>query len=251
MELHHDPPRGFKGAFDYKLHIHLDVVEDLSFFGGRGGGDGHNRKPRREFLWTYGAPDSFGERRSEQSHDNRATRDYRPRRDRDDHDDNFNRGVRRHRSQSSWGRMTRCRRGVEDCYSSTCYRGGEYGHRSRAIAPSGCQRSWRKKADTGRRVTFANPLVQIMGHPSKEECIRKMLASAPGWDPVASPTIQPAAVEGLQHHHDKTAQHLPQPLTETTMGAIKTLVEQGNKPRNKKKSRVTPMPATAAMAQEA
>ncbi|CAN6251922.1 unnamed protein product [Urochloa humidicola] len=89
------------------------------------------------------------------------------------------------------------------------------------------------------------------GHPSKEECIRKMLASAPGWDPVASPTIQPAAVEGLQHHHDKTAQHLPQPLTETTMGAIKTLVEQGNKPRNKKKSRVTPMPATAAMAQEA
>lgn len=47
VELFHDPPRGYKGAFDYKLHIHLDVVDDLSFFGGRGGGDGHNRKPRR------------------------------------------------------------------------------------------------------------------------------------------------------------------------------------------------------------
>ncbi|CAN6222634.1 unnamed protein product [Urochloa humidicola] len=245
MELYHDPPRGFKGAFDYKLHIHLDVVEDLSFFAGKGGGDGHNRKPRREFLWNYGAPDSFGERRSGQGHDNRTGRDYHPRQDRDDYDDNFNRGVRHHMSQSSWGRMTRCREAaVDDCYSAARFRGNDHGHRSRAMAPTGRQTTWCKKAGTGKRVTFANPLFQIMGeytaqddhfliqsatvlassnrvewsdpmreelfitscfasHPSREERIREMLAAAPRWAPVASPTCQgetvPPAEEGLQY----------------------------------------------------
>ncbi|CAN6350864.1 unnamed protein product [Urochloa humidicola] len=105
VEQHRNPPRQLKRTFDYKVHIHLDVVEDISFFDGRGRRDGpHNRKPRREFLWNYGEPDSLGERRSGQNHDNRASRDYRPMRDRDDHDDdNFSRGVRRHRSQSSLG----------------------------------------------------------------------------------------------------------------------------------------------------
>ncbi|CAL4985671.1 unnamed protein product [Urochloa decumbens] len=88
-----------------------------------------------------------------------------------------------------------------------------------------------------------------MGLPSKEDRIRKMLATAPGWDAAASPTIQPTIVEGLQFQlGTPTQQHLPQPLTEKTMGAIQTLVEQGNKPRNKKKSRVTPAPATATTA---
>ncbi|CAN6276845.1 unnamed protein product [Urochloa humidicola] len=244
VELYHNPPRGYKGAFDYKLHIHLDVVEDLSFSGGRGGGDGPNRKPRREFRWNYGVPDSLGERRDGQGHDNHAGRNYHQRRDGDDHDDNFNRGVRRHRSQSSWGRMTRCRGAVDDCYSSTRYRGGEHGHRSRALAPTGRPLTWRKKASIGKKVTFANPLVQIIGLPSKEDRIRKMLATAPGWDSAAT-------VEGLQINHDTPTQHLPQPLTEKSMGAIQTLVEQGNKPRNKKKSRVAPAPATAAAAQVA
>nr|TKW39910.1 hypothetical protein SEVIR_1G210900v2 [Setaria viridis] len=101
-ELNHDPPEDFKGAYDYKLHIHLDVVEDLSFLWGRGGGDGpRNRKPRREFLWKYGASNSLGERRSGQNHDTTGSRDYCPRRDRDDHDDNYHRSTRHHHSLSA------------------------------------------------------------------------------------------------------------------------------------------------------
>lgn len=130
--------------------------------------------------------DYLGERRSNQQHDNTG-RDYHPRRNRDDHDDNLNHGVRCHRSQSSWGRMTRCRGVVEDCYSSSRFQGGNHGHCSRAMAPGGSQLTWRKKANFGKRVTFANPLYQIMGHPSKEERIKNMLVSALGWAPVASP----------------------------------------------------------------
>lgn len=197
-ELHQNLLRGYKGAYDYKLHIHLDVVEDLSFNGGSGG-DG-NRKPWREFLWNYGTPDSQGERRRGQGHDDRYGHDYRPRRDdHDDHDDNFNRGVRCQRSQSSWGRMTRCRGGVDDCYSTNRRRGGNRGYsgRTRALTPpngegghtrkGGQKTTWRKK-HTGKKVTFVDPLVQFMGHPSKESRIRDMLATAQGWLPVLSPT---------------------------------------------------------------
>ncbi|CAL4926113.1 unnamed protein product [Urochloa decumbens] len=233
VELYHDPPHGLKGALNYKLHIHLDVVEDLSFLGGRGGWEGPgNRKPRREFLWNYGEMDSRGERRSGQSHDDHAGRDYCPRRDRDDHDDNSH-GVRRHRSQSSWGRVTRCRGAVEDCYSSSRYRGGNSGyngHRSRMGAPVNTA-TWRPKVPT-KRVSFANPLTHIMGHPSKERHIREMLHGAHGWDKVHSPVGAGAAV-----------QHLPKPLTDTKMAAIRMVVEQGNKPKNRKRTKITPMPA--------
>nr|XP_034571018.1 uncharacterized protein LOC117835808 [Setaria viridis] len=113
---------GYKGGYDYKLHIHLDVVEDLSFNDGLGG-EGH-RKPRHEFLWNYGAPDSLREQCCGQGHDDRHGHDYRPRRDdHGDHDDNFHRGVRRQRGQSSWGRMTRCRGAVEDYYNTNRHRG--------------------------------------------------------------------------------------------------------------------------------
>ncbi|RCV06474.1 hypothetical protein SETIT_1G165400v2 [Setaria italica] len=37
---HSDPPQDIKGAYDYKLHLHLDVVEGLAFLHGRGGGGG-------------------------------------------------------------------------------------------------------------------------------------------------------------------------------------------------------------------
>jgi hypothetical protein len=86
-------PRGRKGKYDYILHLHLGVVEELSFHDGWGGrSTTPNRKPRRAFLWNYGRPDSLGERRSDQRHDNIDARDYRPRRDRDDDydDNNFN-----------------------------------------------------------------------------------------------------------------------------------------------------------------
>jgi hypothetical protein len=62
IELYYNPPRGFNRAYDYKIHIHLDVVEDLTFGGGHGD-SGDNRKARREFYWNYGVPDSMGERR--------------------------------------------------------------------------------------------------------------------------------------------------------------------------------------------
>lgn len=54
----HDPAADYKGAYDYKLKIHLAVVEDLLFLHGGGRGAPPNRKPRREFLWSYGALDS-------------------------------------------------------------------------------------------------------------------------------------------------------------------------------------------------
>jgi hypothetical protein len=158
--------RGRKGKYDYKLHLHLDILEDLSFQDGRGGGNG--RKPRHGFLWNYRRPDSLGERRSGQHHDDYTARDYRPRRDRDDdYDDNLNRGVRRHRSQSSWGRMTRCRGAVDDCYSVNTRRQGDNyhhgGHRSRTA-------TWRPK----KHVSFANPLVTYMGelHPTTDPSVQ-------------------------------------------------------------------------------
>ncbi|CAN6374717.1 unnamed protein product [Urochloa humidicola] len=309
VDLHHDPPRGFKGALDYKLHIHLDVVEDLSFLGGGGGREAlHNRKQRREFLWNYGALDSLGERRSGQGHDNHTGRNYHPRHDRDDHDDNYHWDVRRHHRQSSWGRMTRCRGTVDDCYSSTHYRGsnhGSTGHRSRALTPTGHQTTWRKKAASGKKVSFANPLVQVMGqcrqstdqssflvvdvpsarqtawfdpmleetlidpnyvgNPSKERRILDMLGAAPGWCPASPSPMDEARMEaGEMEHTDiinnatrqssysEPAKHLPQPLTAGTMNAIQTLVEHGNQPRNKKRSKkIVPALAEAQLAQVA
>ncbi|CAN6245272.1 unnamed protein product [Urochloa humidicola] len=234
-EFHHDQPKDFKRAFDYKLHIHLEVVEDLSFLRGRGVGDGpHNRKPRREFLWNYGASDSMGERWSGQNHDNFINRDYRPCLDSDNHDD-YHRSTKHQCSVSSRGRAMHGRGAVEDCYSSTRHPGGDQGHsdhRNRALNPGWstgehpCM-AWRKKGKGVKRVSFANPLVQILGesevgfdssccpkampqlseerewfdpmreetliphrlvgHPSKESRILNMLSAAAGWTPVASP----------------------------------------------------------------
>ncbi|CAN6361928.1 unnamed protein product [Urochloa humidicola] len=189
FNYYHNPPRGYKGAYDYKLHIHLDVVDDLSFSAGHNWGGGW--KPRREFLWNYGAPDSLGERRRGQGHDDRAGCEYWPRRDRDNHnhDDNFHRGTRHHRNQSSWGRVTRCRGAVDDCYSSNRYRGGNHGRdgrRSRALVPAQSNKTWCRKSGT-KHVSFANPLVHILGHTSKERRILDMLEAAPGWASSHSP----------------------------------------------------------------
>jgi hypothetical protein len=50
-----DRPRGRKGKYDYKLHLHLDVMDDLLFHDGRDGGDGpSNRKPRHDSSRTMG-----------------------------------------------------------------------------------------------------------------------------------------------------------------------------------------------------
>jgi hypothetical protein len=138
--------------------------------------DHPNRKPRREFRWRYGAPDSLGERRGGQHHDNHRGHEYRPRRDRDDQDgDNGYRGVRRHCSQSSWGRMTRCGGGADDCYSTTTRYYGDNqrngGYRSRDNLQK--ETTWRRKS-SGKRVSFANPLISFCGeqHPSHDPSIQ-------------------------------------------------------------------------------
>ncbi|CAO2035622.1 unnamed protein product [Urochloa humidicola] len=257
VEQHRNPPRQFKRTYDYKVHIHLDVVEDISFFDGRGGRDGpRNRKPRREFLWNYGEPDSLGERRNGQGHDNHASRNYRPRRDEDDLDDKFSRGMRRHHSQSSWERMTGCRGATDNYYnSSSRSRGGNHGydgHHSRAEGPS-TTATWRPKS-TNKKVSFSNPLVQIMERPTREQRIRDMLASAPGWSHIHSPvsSAEPGK-DSADHQNDNTnmnnklTPHLPQPLANTEMAAIQTLIEQGNKPKSKKKSKVVPAPQGAEL----
>jgi hypothetical protein len=60
FQVHHSAPMGLKFGLSYKLLIHVDVVEDLSFIEGRNIQD---RKRRREFKWNYGVPDSLGEKR--------------------------------------------------------------------------------------------------------------------------------------------------------------------------------------------
>jgi hypothetical protein len=58
--------------------------------------------------------------------------------------------------------------------------------------------------------------------------------------------LSPKAADGAGiSDFDTLAQHLPKPLTSMKMDAIQTLVEQGNKPRSNKKSKVTPAPTPA------
>lgn len=60
---HYDKPIDLKHGQVYILCNHLEVVEDLSFLQGRGRiGGPPNRKKRRDFIWTYGAFDTVGER---------------------------------------------------------------------------------------------------------------------------------------------------------------------------------------------
>ncbi|XP_066382906.1 uncharacterized protein [Miscanthus floridulus] len=122
---HHDDPVDLKRGHVYVLRNHFEVVEDLSFLQGRGRAGGPpNRKARRELIWSYGVPDTEGERHHGRRGNNRG-RDLRrqPRRDDDDYDDRRHHGTRRHRSLSSWARNARCRGGVEDCISSNRWRG--------------------------------------------------------------------------------------------------------------------------------
>jgi hypothetical protein len=92
----------------------------LSSVGGVPGGP-PNRKQRREFVWSYGAPDSVGKKR-ECAEAFRGREIVRRDWGHDDDDGDFQRGRRsdnrRHRSLSSWARSSRCREGMDDCYSS-------------------------------------------------------------------------------------------------------------------------------------
>jgi hypothetical protein len=116
---HHDEPVDLKRGHVYLLRNHLEVVEDLSFLQDHGSiGGPPNHRACREFIWSYGAPDTEGER-PEGRRGNDRGRDSRrqPRRDDDNHDDRRNHGNRRHCSLSC------CRVGVDDCISSDRWRG--------------------------------------------------------------------------------------------------------------------------------
>ncbi|CAN6339031.1 unnamed protein product [Urochloa humidicola] len=108
--------------------------------------------------------------------------------------------------------------------------------------------AWRKKS-SGKRVTFANPLCQILGIASKEQRIWALIDAAPGWAPVASPKGADGATETGQqdvaatHIIPPAMQHLPKPLTNKAMVALQTMVEQGNQPKSKKRSKVVPVAA--------
>jgi hypothetical protein len=106
----HDSPTDLKDGHVYTIRNHIEVVEDLSFIRGRdvrGGPTG--RRPRREFVWSYGVPDSVGEKR-ERSEDHRG-RDFVRRDGGHDDDEDFQQtrrhGTQRHRSLSGWARSSR------------------------------------------------------------------------------------------------------------------------------------------------
>jgi hypothetical protein len=61
---HHAEPTDLKKGHVHTLRNHIEVVEDLCFIHGRNTRGGPmNRKPRREFVWSYGVSDSAGEKR--------------------------------------------------------------------------------------------------------------------------------------------------------------------------------------------
>ncbi|XP_021321248.1 uncharacterized protein LOC110437212 [Sorghum bicolor] len=165
---HHDEPVDLKRGHVYVLRNHLEIVDDLSFLQGRGRvGGPPNRKPRREFIWSYGAPDTEGERLHGRRGNNRGRELRRhPRRDDDDYEDRRNHGMRRHRSLSGWARSARCRTGAEDCISSNRWgvRRDSPPRRSRANQ-EGHQRPnlvWKVKGHDEekrkKKVTFAEPI---------------------------------------------------------------------------------------------
>lgn len=132
-----------------------------------------NRKPLRDFIWSYGAPDSEGERLNARCAGERGRDMERyQRRDDDDYDHDqrhHNHGYHRHRNVSSWARNARCRSGMEDCISSNRWRPSrEYPPRRSRVAPEPTL-VWRKKTvQEGKKlkkVSFADPIATELKAP--------------------------------------------------------------------------------------
>jgi hypothetical protein len=124
----HDAPVDLKRAQVILLRNHLEIVEDLTLLQDRDKTGGPmNRLPRRELVWSYGAPYTVGEcLPSRRGHDRGRDMGHHRHRDDDDYDPNrHHQGTHRHRSVSSWVRNLCCRSGVEDYISSTRWRGGQ------------------------------------------------------------------------------------------------------------------------------
>jgi hypothetical protein len=159
----HEDPTDLKRGHVYTLCNHIEVVEDLTFIRGRGRRGGPpNRMPRREFVWSYGALDSVGEKR-EYPEDHRA-RDT-VRRDWDHDDEEYfqngrRQGTRRHCSLSGWAHASRCRGGLDDYYSSNGrHRTSTPFHRHGQGLTS--TKSWVPKVKA-KMVFFANPLISAV-----------------------------------------------------------------------------------------
>jgi hypothetical protein len=75
VAVHPVRPVGIKHGLLYKVLIHMEVIEDLSFSLGGGGGPG--RKRRRVMEWHYGVPDHLGERRERGRQLERGNRSWR------------------------------------------------------------------------------------------------------------------------------------------------------------------------------
>jgi hypothetical protein len=123
-----------------------------------------NRKQRREFVWNYGAPNSLGEKRGHtETFRGRETvrRDW----GHDDDEGDFQRdrrsGNRRHRSLSGWARSSRCRGGMDDCYSSNDKHRHSTPFRRHGLGMSPPTRCWVPKRK-GKTVSFADPVVSAV-----------------------------------------------------------------------------------------
>jgi hypothetical protein len=160
--VNYDVPSDLKKGHVYTLRNHIEIVEDLSFLCGGGGGQQGgppNRKPRREFEWSYGVPDSIGEKReypSERRGRDLARCDW----DQDDDDEyqhGRRHGPRRHRSLSGWVRSSSCRGGTDDCISSNGKYRTSTPFRRHEMGMSHLQH-WVPKLKA-KVVSFADPLI--------------------------------------------------------------------------------------------
>ncbi|XP_066395263.1 uncharacterized protein [Miscanthus floridulus] len=170
----HDKPVDLKRAHVYTLRNHLEWVEDLTFLQGHGRAGGPmNRKPRRELVWSYGVPDSVGERPPGRRGDDRG-RGFGHHQRRDDYDHGSrNYGIRRHRSVSSWARNSRCRGAMDDCISSNRWRGGRGSPPTRGRGSTTLRQAqtmvWKVKATKDKskqkKVSFADPIATELKAP--------------------------------------------------------------------------------------
>ncbi|KAJ1263888.1 hypothetical protein BS78_09G220600 [Paspalum vaginatum] len=241
VDSRYDNPTDLKLGHKFNLRNHLEVVQDLSFLRGRKRRDGQlNRKPLREFNWSYGVPDSQGERcrQSEEDKGRNNTRYYRRDvGDDEDHDHDLHRVTCQDSSVSGWGRDARCR-GTEDCMSSTrrgfCkntpYHSGSY-HSRAPPSPRQQVKRWVPKVDqskkSSRRVSFAEPLITAWWPP------KEVNLSADSW-------FQEAMIESnlgkqrsgshleqvVQDFCTEVAKHLVRPLTKEHMEAVLELANQ-------------------------
>ncbi|KAG2573763.1 hypothetical protein PVAP13_7KG275755, partial [Panicum virgatum] len=226
VEVHYEEPSGFKFGITYKLFIHLDVVEDLSFIQGPGGDP--NRKTRRVFDWQYGVPDSLGERR-ERPRGRQEDRGTTPRRRDDDDNDDYHRGTRRHRSSHAWERVSRCRGAVEDCYSTSRHdipprRPGSWrcSARQRDCKSSRVQHISTETPTAQRKSTRLADKAKLNPVKGSLNLAQRVLINKLG---ELSPNLKQKANVDFNY----VVRHFQQPVTKKMMDALTVLVEQGNK----------------------